>query len=642
MSNLLEKASILTTPTAYDDGKILSVKPNTSAGDFDFTRNSSATRVNAQGLVEDVQILSSNLVQNGDFSQEGAEQVTNGDFSNGSTDWSVVGLATISNSVASFVDNGTNGNAYINQNVFTVGKFYRVTFDITRYVAGRIQLQVNSLYSVDISGGVGTYTTYVKSDNIRLLIKRDGAYANYDFDIDNVSVKEVGQDWTITDSDANNYVEFGDGTARLKFLNTSPITSFKSDTALFQGGKKYKLTVDVKEVVSGAIKIDAAGVSELFNSVGIQERIIEPSGDSNISFYRATANVDVTLNSVSLIEITDDTNLPRINYTNFDYENGEVVPYSGEGSLLLEPQSTNLITYSEQFDNAAWNANSGVLIESGYEAPDGSNNAYKITKNGEGSKVALLLGGTAPFSKSIYAKTVSGTGTAFFGEGSITGNGVLSTVTTQWQRFEITVNDKNFYGVDFRGGSTLTEVLIWGAQMEEGSYATSYIPTEGSIKTRLQDAAFGAGSSDLINSTEGVLYAEIAALADDGTNRIIGLFKDGDNGNRINIFFTSGSNKMKFVVRINNTNVFNTTITLSDIANYNKLALSFKENEFKVYINGVKEVEQLSGSIYPINTLDKLNFDQSGGTFPFYGKTKCLAVFKEALTDEELTCLTTI
>lgn len=80
MSNLLEKASIVTTPTAYDNGKILSVKPNTSVGDFDFTRNSSATRVNSQGLIEDVQILSSNLVSNGDFSQEGSEEVTNGDF----------------------------------------------------------------------------------------------------------------------------------------------------------------------------------------------------------------------------------------------------------------------------------------------------------------------------------------------------------------------------------------------------------------------------------------------------------------------------------------------------------------------------------------------------------------------------------
>ena len=82
MANLLEKASIILTPTAYDDGKVLAIKPSEAPyGDFDFTRNSSATRVNAQGLVEDVQILSSNLVQNGDFSQIGSEEVTNGSFS---------------------------------------------------------------------------------------------------------------------------------------------------------------------------------------------------------------------------------------------------------------------------------------------------------------------------------------------------------------------------------------------------------------------------------------------------------------------------------------------------------------------------------------------------------------------------------
>ena len=80
MSNLLEKASILLTPTAYDDGKILSVKPIDGSGDFDFTRNSDATRVNSAGLIESLQTLSSNLVSNGDFSQEGPELVTNGDF----------------------------------------------------------------------------------------------------------------------------------------------------------------------------------------------------------------------------------------------------------------------------------------------------------------------------------------------------------------------------------------------------------------------------------------------------------------------------------------------------------------------------------------------------------------------------------
>ena len=49
---------------------------------------------------------------------------------------------------------------------------------------------------------------------------------------------------------------------------------------------------------------------------------------------------------------------------------------------------------------------------------------------------------------------------------------------------------------------------IWGAQLEQQSYATSYIPTEGTIKTRNQDLCNNGGDVSLINSTEGVLYAQ--------------------------------------------------------------------------------------------------------------------------------------
>ena len=70
------------TPTAYNNGEALCIKPDDGSGDFQFSRNSAATRVNAQGLVENVQILSSNLVQNGDFSvRRVAEEVSNGSFS---------------------------------------------------------------------------------------------------------------------------------------------------------------------------------------------------------------------------------------------------------------------------------------------------------------------------------------------------------------------------------------------------------------------------------------------------------------------------------------------------------------------------------------------------------------------------------
>ena len=62
MSNLLDKASILLTPTAYNNGSMLSLKPTDGDGDFTFVRGSAATRVNAQGLVENVQIISSELI----------------------------------------------------------------------------------------------------------------------------------------------------------------------------------------------------------------------------------------------------------------------------------------------------------------------------------------------------------------------------------------------------------------------------------------------------------------------------------------------------------------------------------------------------------------------------------------------------
>ena len=62
MSNLLDKASIILTPTAYNNGEALCVKPSDGSGDFQFSRNSAATRVNAQGLIENVQHLGSELI----------------------------------------------------------------------------------------------------------------------------------------------------------------------------------------------------------------------------------------------------------------------------------------------------------------------------------------------------------------------------------------------------------------------------------------------------------------------------------------------------------------------------------------------------------------------------------------------------
>ena len=181
------------------------------------------------------------------------------------------------------------------------------------------------------------------------------------------------------------------------------------------------------------------------------------------------------VNSLGQIELITSTNTPRIDYT------------SGSPVLLVEPQTTQLLTYSEDFSQ--WVSGGSTTIQSGYLAPDGTTTAYKVS--GSGSALSLAAGLTATTTRSIYARTVSGTGQAnLCSYNSNTNN--LFTITEEWQRFD--VNSANatgvttFYAVDFRGGTTLSEIILWGANAtNDQDYATSYIPTTGVIATRLED-----------------------------------------------------------------------------------------------------------------------------------------------------------
>jgi len=106
--------------------------------------------------------------------------------------WTKTGLATIENGVAKFLDDGTNANSSIIQSGFPANTTYELVFAITRYVAGRIIVLISSdSYNVDISGGVGTYTVIIQpAGSTSLTIKRDGSFPGFDFDIDNVTLKE--------------------------------------------------------------------------------------------------------------------------------------------------------------------------------------------------------------------------------------------------------------------------------------------------------------------------------------------------------------------------------------------------------------------------------------------------------------------
>ena len=174
--------------------------------------------------------------------------------------------------------------------------------------------------------------------------------------------------------------------------------------------------------------------------------------------------------------------------------------------------------------------------------------------------------------------------------------------------------------------------------LETLSYPTSLIPTSGSTVTRNQDVCTNGAGLASINSTEGVLYAEIAALADDGTTRSISL-NNGTSATRVAIVLGNSNNRIRGQVRIPGTS-FDFSTFAYNFLNFNKIAISYKLNEFKMYVNGTLVSTDTSGNT-PIG-LSELSFNLGGDASPFYGKTKALAVWKEALSDQELTELTTI
>ena len=900
MSNLLDKASILLTPTAYDNGSMLSVKPENGDGDFDFSRNSAATRVNAQGLVENVQIISPELVSNGNFSQIGTEEVSNGNFSqegselvtNGSFDtdsnWTKGTGWSIDSGDASCDGTQTSNSNLFQAISFTVGKQYKVSYEISNFSSGTVKIVFGDTGGIlrSANGNYIEYFTFVSGSNFYI-------QANSDFtgSIDNVSVKEVGQNWTLQNGwsiEDNKAIFSGSVSSYRKVFQENIITI----------GKQYKLTFEIDSISSGSIA--NFGYSESFNTIGIKTQYftaiyddlyLEPSNDAVISvtnisvkevgqdwtfetgwsvdqanskavsdgtssnsnlfttsaFYSGnpqvkislsvtdyvsgtlqlyinnsfnpiiTANGDYTfytladrsdgtlalksrsfigsVSNISVKEITDDTDIPRINYEGFSYQdslgselvvNGDfsngtnnwtpnaaatlsidngklkvlingtsgypgqfvdtiigktykitadgfigtssrialyndadgqfrnlyadgsfnftfiatststqlrlyvfdngayglwnnvsvkeylgqsVVPDSGCGSWLLEPQSTNLVTYSEDFSQ--WTQRRVSITNNEIISPDGTTNASLITEDSTLDTRYFFLNFTVttnPHSLSFFAKDNGQYLQVLFGTSDTTGdvyinfdlengtydnNGVtnpsMEDFGNGWYKISLQVTPivTSDFGVLFSPVPSLTSsrlpsyqgdgasgVYIYGAQVEQGSYATSYIPTNGATSTRLQDIANNSGNSTLINSTEGVLYAEIAALTDDVSISL------SDNTFNNSISFGVYLDKISAVIRKDGGYITSGIIDTSTNAfNNNKIAIKYNSSSCDFYVNGLV-VGSSSGVTYSSDVLDNLNFDRGSGHDDFYGKCKTLAVYKEALTDANLRSLT--
>ena len=376
----------------------------------------------------------------------------------------------------------------------------------------------------------------------------------------------------------------------------------------------------------------------------------ENSNFKPLPFDFTRASSGTVVNQSGLIE-TVGSGIPRIDFQG-----------NTKGALLLEPSRTNLVTKSENIQD--WNRASNATAEFGYQDPFKGNKAVKLTSSSGAQAYQVyqsssaLSGGTT-YTFSMYAKKGSGylfrldfaipdNGNVVIDlrDGSLVSEGGIGYITYDvesvsngWYRISMTgtFSSSAYYraGLSNQQG----DCYVAFAQLEAGSYATSYIPTSGSAVTRVAETCTNGGNEQVINSTEGVLYAEIAALSNDGTNRLLSL-SNGTSTNRIFLGFNSLSNRIRFRVQVNNVYQAEDTFIVADTTQYLKIAFKFKENDFALWINGVEVIVDNSGSTFSSNTLNKLNFDSAVGGSPLYGNCKDLRVYNEALSDAELQALT--
>ena len=253
---------------------------------------------------------------------------------------------------------------------------------------------------------------------------------------------------------------------------------------------------------------------------------------------------------------------PRIDYKD-----------DSKGALLLEPQRTNLITYSEDFSN--WSSGSTYTTQGYAISPDGTQNASRLLFTGSGQNIYINTSATGDVVGSIYVKGTLGETIQLF----VGGGETQFTLSGDWQRIvvEKTSSTNGFINVNTNGGSTARDLLVWGAQLEQGSYATSYIPTQGSAVTRLADSCSQTVPDGVIGQTEGVVFMDF--IAQNATGQSQSHFWLGASGNEIGlygggqfIFYSSGG------VSINGGNIVT--------GQRYKVAFGYKANDYVAYVNG--------------------------------------------------------
>ena len=541
----------------------------------------------------------------------GSEEVSNGDLSNGTVGFTPFNstIANVSNTLQ-ITNTASYGSAGADVLTTIVGRRYEFSADVKSGTSTtalmRAGITPNGIDLLNVTAFSIT-STFVKhtfyfvatSTTSYVSLWSGSATIGHTIFFDNVSVKEyTSADMDVTRAtaatrvDENGLVNYAEIIGSEEITNgdfATDLSGWVTNATIWSSGRAYVDAVPTGsgyivqtildsnktylieatlEVVQGAAKLQLGsgdGSTVTYSSGTHQISVIkggsELGSDGKIYFARENSTAQFYVDNVSVKEVDRD-NVPRIDYT------GGGCPH-----ILAEPQRTNDFTQSNDFANAYWSKNSTAIdtsigtdgIQSNIStSPDGTINADRVNFLLQSDKdigLARSLDSSVGIthSCSVWLK----------GEGTNIGKDVIIrvkrsyggsyvavdktvTLTSIWQRVEtepLTLVTDNAGVRTILSSNDATNCLIYGFQSEVGSYPTSYIPTSGSTVTRNQDIFTRDGIGSLINSTEGVLFVEMAVLSDDSTLKSITL-SDGTGGNRVIINYSNASNRLTADVRV--------------------------------------------------------------------------------------------
>ena len=442
------------------------------------------------------------------------------------------------------------------------------------------------------------------------------------------------------------------GLTRLQFVNNgggSGISSYDLITGIATLSSGVSATM--QDVGNGWYRCVLTFAPSATGNFNIQIRLLDSSGNSTFTgndvdgIFAWGAQIDNGSVATEYFPTTNRLDIPRIDYS------------TGTASLLVEPQRTNLLTYSEQFNDASWAVNATITPNTTI-SPDGTQDADTILGTGFIGK-NILQSGIHTFSvfakagtsneirlnvfdgttdRGVYYNLSNGTITSSYGT-IIASNIVL--YSNGWYRISITTNNATRSYVQIHMDSAQT-CFIWGAQLEAGSYATSYIPTIASSVTRNADVISRTGISSLIGQTEGTMFVDVNLThLNKGVNEyLMQVWLDGSN--RILIFRNTSNFLCYYFIKPGFT--FNADSTVSSNGRH-KIAFAYKSGNSAFYIDGVQiELNTTTfGAFSSLSIFDLGIHTASGspteiGDYPY----NSVQLYKTRLTNSELAQLTTI